>query len=105
MNFTYVALVFALFAAALAEADQKTEAENMALASRTLQVDGINGSKIVEILEAQSPFVFTYCRQGSSALWKHEVMSLDAPDKPAGATKVTKDMSVENNSEHCRVEG
>lgn len=105
MNFTYVALVLSLFAVAVAEADQKAQAESMALASRTLQVDGINGSKVVEILEAETPFVFTYCRPGSPALWKHEVISLDAPDKPIAATKVTKDMAVENDSEHCRAEG
>lgn len=74
------------------------------LASKSLQADGITDGRIVEIVEAKSPFIFTYCRKGSSSLWRHEVMSLDAPDAP-GASKVVYDRAVESISKICKVAG
>jgi hypothetical protein len=102
MNFTYVALVLALFAAALAEADQNTARDDLAMAERTLKVDNIHDGHVVEVVGTQNEFVFTYCRKGSTALSQHTVVSTDEPDAKFASAKVVKDMVIDRDSEQCR---
>lgn len=102
MNFTYVALVLALFAAAIAEADQKTAKEDLAMAQRTLKVDDIFDGHVVEVLQAHGEFIFTYCRKGSADLSQHTVVSTEDPDATSAMQKIVKDMVIERDSEQCR---
>lgn len=74
------------------------------LATKTLVADGITHTRIVEIVDSKQSFIFTYCRNGSESLWRHEVVSNDAPDAPA-ATKVVYDQAVESSSASCKVAG
>lgn len=103
MNFTYVALILSLFAAALAEADQNTAKDDLAMAERTLKVDNIHDGHVIEVVDTHNQFVFTYCRKGSSALSQHTVVSTDEPDATFATAKVTKDMVIEPDSAQCKV--
>lgn len=80
-----------------------TTSDELKMASGALQVDGITDARIVEVLEPNTPFVFTYCRNGSTALWRHEVMSTEAPDAPHAAQKIVRDQAVESDSKSCKV--
>ena len=95
----------AIFTAALllASSAHATGKNDLEMASRTLQIEGINDARIVAIVDSSKPFVFTYCRKGSSALWRHEVMSTEAPDAPRPTGKIVRDQAVESVSEACKV--
>ncbi|KZN20574.1 MULTISPECIES: hypothetical protein [Pseudomonas] len=106
MNIFKVSLVSAMLVSGAAGAavlpDSSTELSK--LATKTLAVDGITDTRIVEIVDSKKAFIFTYCRVGSESLWRHEVISNDAPDSPT-ATKVAYDQAVESSSASCKVAG
>jgi hypothetical protein len=101
----------ALFAATLvstgAHATESivTTAELLNVASGALKVDGINKGRAVKIMESPTPFVFTYCQEGSTSLRRHEVISTEAPDAAVSSVRVTKDMEIEANSPACKIAG
>ena len=91
-----------LFSAVAGAANQLDPAPDLSvLASKTLQLEGINGARIVEIVEANKPFIFTYCRKDSPSLWRHEVMSDGQPDA-WNVLRISKDQAVEADSVLCK---
>lgn len=95
----------AIFMAALllaAGSAHATGNADLEMASRALHLDGIKEARIVGIVEATKPFVFTYCRKDSSALWRHEVMSTHEPDALRPTQKIVRDQAVESVSDACK---
>lgn len=96
-----IAIVLSASAIA-AESSDKTE-KDMITARNVLKVDGIENARVVEILDSKNPFIFTYCRKGSTSLWRYEVSGSEAPDVREIGARVNKYQVMAGESEACAV--
>lgn len=103
MNILKMSFMVTLLFSAVAGATNQTDPtlDLSGLASNTLKLDGIASTRIVEVVEAGKPFVFTYCRKDSSGLWRHEVMTDGQPDTWS-VLRITKDQAMESTNELCK---
>lgn len=70
-------------------------------ARKTLKDEGITGY----VVETNYPYSFTFCQQGSTTLWRRDVMSveqLEAVQQGKVVKPVEKTVALEESSQSCK---